>query len=141
MYNPCPGVMEGVPSSNDYQGGFGTALMTKVKKIQCDIGKCTGHFVHFREVIPFWKQKCTVKPPIKDTLNKGNLCIKDTFQCTNQYSGNTFLPLKEDNLSKMDKMVHTNVSVIQRFHCIATIVIYIVWSFGLYTELSFSKSV
>ena len=30
IYNPCPGVMEGVPSSNDYLGGFGTALMTKV---------------------------------------------------------------------------------------------------------------
>ncbi|XP_066300324.1 3-hydroxyisobutyrate dehydrogenase, mitochondrial-like [Branchiostoma lanceolatum] len=28
-YNPVPGVMEGVPSSNNYQGGFGTALMTK----------------------------------------------------------------------------------------------------------------
>ena len=30
IYNPCPGVMEGVPASNDYQGGFGTALMAKV---------------------------------------------------------------------------------------------------------------
>jgi len=29
-YNPCPGVIEGVPSSNNYQGGFMTALMTKV---------------------------------------------------------------------------------------------------------------
>jgi len=29
LYNPCPGVVEGVPSSNDYQGGFGTQLMTK----------------------------------------------------------------------------------------------------------------
>jgi 3-hydroxyisobutyrate dehydrogenase len=29
LYNPCPGVLEGVPSSNDYKGGFGTALMTK----------------------------------------------------------------------------------------------------------------
>ncbi|MEW9796833.1 3-hydroxyisobutyrate dehydrogenase [Alteromonas sp. CYL-A6] len=28
-YNPCPGVMEGVPSSNDYQGGFMTRLMNK----------------------------------------------------------------------------------------------------------------
>jgi len=28
-YNPCPGVLENVPSSNGYQGGFGTALMTK----------------------------------------------------------------------------------------------------------------
>lgn len=29
-YNPCPGVMEGVASSNDYQGGFKAALMAKV---------------------------------------------------------------------------------------------------------------
>ncbi|XP_063159883.1 3-hydroxyisobutyrate dehydrogenase, mitochondrial [Candoia aspera] len=28
-YNPVPGVMEGVPSGNNYQGGFGTTLMTK----------------------------------------------------------------------------------------------------------------
>lgn len=31
LYNPCPGVLENVPSSNNYQGGFGTALMTKVE--------------------------------------------------------------------------------------------------------------
>ena len=30
LYNPCPGVIDGVPSSNKYQGGFGTALMNKV---------------------------------------------------------------------------------------------------------------
>ena len=30
-YNPVPGVLEGVPSSNDYKGGFGTALMAKVR--------------------------------------------------------------------------------------------------------------
>lgn len=28
-YNPVPGVMDGVPSSNNYQGGFGTTLMVK----------------------------------------------------------------------------------------------------------------
>ncbi|XP_077159798.1 3-hydroxyisobutyrate dehydrogenase, mitochondrial isoform X1 [Paroedura picta] len=28
-YNPVPGVMEGVPSANSYQGGFGTTLMAK----------------------------------------------------------------------------------------------------------------
>jgi 3-hydroxyisobutyrate dehydrogenase len=28
-YNPCPGVLDGVPSSRDYEGGFGTALMRK----------------------------------------------------------------------------------------------------------------
>ena len=29
LYNPVPGVLPNVPSSNDYKGGFGTALMTK----------------------------------------------------------------------------------------------------------------
>lgn len=28
-YNPCPGVMEGAPASNDYQGGFMVELMNK----------------------------------------------------------------------------------------------------------------
>ena len=58
----------------------------------------------------------TVEPLIKDTLNKGHLCIKDTSQCTK------FLPLKEDNLSIM---IHPNVSVIQRFHCILCICIHV----------------
>lgn len=30
VYNPCPGIIDTVPSSNEYRGGFGTALMTKV---------------------------------------------------------------------------------------------------------------
>ncbi len=29
LYNPCPGVLEGVPSSNNYQGGFMVDLMRK----------------------------------------------------------------------------------------------------------------
>jgi 3-hydroxyisobutyrate dehydrogenase len=29
LYNPCPGVMENVPSSNNYQGGFMVDLMAK----------------------------------------------------------------------------------------------------------------
>ncbi|QBG37638.1 3-hydroxyisobutyrate dehydrogenase [Litorilituus sediminis] len=29
VYNPCPGVMENVPSANDYQGGFMVDLMAK----------------------------------------------------------------------------------------------------------------
>ena len=28
-YNPCPGVVANVPSSNDYNGGFASELMTK----------------------------------------------------------------------------------------------------------------
>ena len=31
LYNPVPGVKEGIPSSNKYQGGFGVKLMTKVR--------------------------------------------------------------------------------------------------------------
>jgi len=29
IYNPCPGVLPNVPASKNYEGGFGTALMTK----------------------------------------------------------------------------------------------------------------
>ena len=29
IYNPCPGVMENVPSSRNYTGGFGVSLMAK----------------------------------------------------------------------------------------------------------------
>jgi 3-hydroxyisobutyrate dehydrogenase len=29
LYNPCPGVMDNVPSSKDYAGGFGVDLMLK----------------------------------------------------------------------------------------------------------------
>ena len=32
-YNPCPGVMDGVPSAKDYEGGFGTSLMIKDIKL------------------------------------------------------------------------------------------------------------
>ncbi len=28
-YNPCPGVVPNVPSSNQYNGGFASELMTK----------------------------------------------------------------------------------------------------------------
>ena len=35
IYNPVPGVVQGVPSGNDYKGGFGTALMMKVGGIYC----------------------------------------------------------------------------------------------------------
>lgn len=35
-YNPCPGVMENVPSSNDYQGGFMVKLMNKDLNLAMD---------------------------------------------------------------------------------------------------------
>jgi len=35
-YNPCPGVMDGVPSSNDYQGGFMVKLMNKDLNLAMD---------------------------------------------------------------------------------------------------------
>ena len=37
-YNPVPGVFEGTPASNDYQGGFMTELMTKVRRPNLRVG-------------------------------------------------------------------------------------------------------
>ena len=33
-YNPCPGVMEGVPAAREFEGGFATSLMLKVKGVR-----------------------------------------------------------------------------------------------------------
>ena len=41
-YNPCPGVMEGVPSSNGYKGGFGSALMQKDLGLALDAARANG---------------------------------------------------------------------------------------------------
>eukprot|EP00658_Telonema_sp_P-2_P031739 TRINITY_DN23687_c0_g1_i2.p2 TRINITY_DN23687_c0_g1~~TRINITY_DN23687_c0_g1_i2.p2 ORF type:complete len:126 (-),score=30.11 TRINITY_DN23687_c0_g1_i2:387-764(-) len=38
-YNPCPGVMEGVPSSRGYEGGFGVDLMLKDLGLATDASK------------------------------------------------------------------------------------------------------
>lgn len=37
-YNPVPGVMKDVPSANNYQGGFGAALMSKDLRIALQLG-------------------------------------------------------------------------------------------------------
>ena len=50
----------------------------------------------------------------KDSLNKGRLCMRDTFQSTNPHRADGFFLLKEDNLSIMDKMIRPNVSVLFR---------------------------
>lgn len=39
VYNPVPGVMEGVPSSNDYQGGFQVDLMYKDLGLAMDLSQ------------------------------------------------------------------------------------------------------
>jgi 3-hydroxyisobutyrate dehydrogenase len=46
LYNPCPGVMPNVPSSNDYQGGFLVDLMNK------DLGLAMGTAANNRSVVP-----------------------------------------------------------------------------------------
>ncbi|XP_008419856.1 3-hydroxyisobutyrate dehydrogenase a [Poecilia reticulata] len=45
-YNPVPGVMEGVPSANNYQGGFGTTLMAK------DLGLAQNTATNTRTPVP-----------------------------------------------------------------------------------------
>ena len=56
----------------------------------------------------------TVEPLIKDTLNKGHLCIKDTFRYTNLFTSERGQALYI--IFIMDKMMRPNVSGIQRFH-------------------------
>jgi 3-hydroxyisobutyrate dehydrogenase len=46
VYNPCPDVMENVPSSNDYQGGFMVDLMAK------DLGLAMDTSVQSRSATP-----------------------------------------------------------------------------------------
>ena len=41
-YNPCPGVMDGVPSAKDYEGGFGTSLMIKDIKLALESAGAAG---------------------------------------------------------------------------------------------------
>lgn len=41
-YNPCPGVMDNVPSSNDYQGGFMVKLMNKDLTLAMDTAAQVG---------------------------------------------------------------------------------------------------
>jgi len=44
-YNPVPGVMEGVPSSRNYEGGFATKLMVITRT--CFFGKATEFILFF----------------------------------------------------------------------------------------------
>ena len=41
-YNPAPGVLDGVPSSKGYSGGFGTSLMLKDLGLVMDAAKSAG---------------------------------------------------------------------------------------------------
>lgn len=41
-YNPVPGIIPGVPSSNDWNGGFGSALMLKDLGLSQDAAKAVG---------------------------------------------------------------------------------------------------
>lgn len=46
-YNPTPGVMDGVPSSKDYEGGFGVSLIRKDLGLAADAAKSVGAPVAF----------------------------------------------------------------------------------------------
>lgn len=45
VYNPCPGVMDGVPASRGYAGGFGVDLMLKDLGLAVDSALATGSSV------------------------------------------------------------------------------------------------
>ena len=49
-YNPWPGVMEGVPASRDYAGGFGSALMLKDLGLAASAATATGAAIPLGEL-------------------------------------------------------------------------------------------
>ncbi|MCH1919057.1 3-hydroxyisobutyrate dehydrogenase [Shewanella sp. A3A] len=53
-YNPCPGVMAGVPASNDYKGGFMVDLMVK------DLGLATQAALSTRSATPMGALACNL---------------------------------------------------------------------------------
>ena len=61
-YNPCPGVMEGVPASQDYKGGFSVKLMLK------DLGLAYQALEKHKKISPLGRQVCKI---YKDHLEKG----------------------------------------------------------------------
>ena len=99
-----------------WKTGKKVALIDHLETIAKEILDNTGsHFTFARDVLlpEVFNIPRTVEPPIKDT---SVYYIKKLFRCTIPYSGNTCLPLKEDNLSIMDKMICPNVSVTCRFN-------------------------
>lgn len=51
QYNPWPGVMDGVPASRDYQGGFGSALMLKDLGLAAEASVASGSAVPLGELV------------------------------------------------------------------------------------------
>ena len=72
----------------------------------------------------------TVEPLIKDTQNKGHLCIKDTFQCTNLYN---ILPsiytctctYTTFCLQSLYKMIYLNMCLLFRGPTVHTCILYL----------------
>jgi len=61
-YNPVPGVMEGVPSSRDYEGGFASALMLKDLGLAQDAAKATGVDVPMgKRALALYQEICSGK--------------------------------------------------------------------------------
>ncbi|KAK9829010.1 hypothetical protein WJX72_003382 [[Myrmecia] bisecta] len=64
-YNPCPGVMEGVPASRDYKGGFGTKLMVK------DLGLAVAAAEHVDAPLPMGREARDVYQKVMDATADG----------------------------------------------------------------------
>lgn len=59
-YNPCPGVMEGVPASKDYKGGFACKLMSK------DLGLAAAAAQHCNAKVPMSKEAAKLYQQVAD---------------------------------------------------------------------------
>lgn len=66
-YNPCPGVMEGVPASRGYTGGFGAALMLKDLGLAGDAAHSVGAPVPLgASAAQFYRLMCAHGEGMKD---------------------------------------------------------------------------
>lgn len=60
-YNPRPGVMEGVPSSRNYEGGFAVPLMKKDLNLALDAAKEVGALSEFTQAAVNYYGDCEKK--------------------------------------------------------------------------------
>lgn len=91
-YNPVPGVMEGVPSANNYQGGFGATLMAKVQNL---------HFSFFVSLFPVhYHLQCVRAAFVSLSINL--LFIFWFAESLNIIMRNTYNMLPEPKVTSLD---------------------------------------
>ncbi|DBB16316.1 hypothetical protein WJX82_001354 [Trebouxia sp. C0006] len=83
-YNPCPGVMEGVPASKDYKGGFACKLMSK------DLGLAAAAAQHCGAKVPMSEEAARLYQQVVDAEG-ADLDFGSIFK--HVYNGTSTMPV------------------------------------------------